>query len=260
MEIKMKKIFVQIEILSFLIFMGTTLASSSYRDYRGTGDFYVNSTLKNVEEHATGSADAYSGSQYITDDKTECQGYDICSADVSNINNGNVDLEQTITDNYNGESSITTYNTGLSGTGTAYSALFSSSNGGYGYQYSSATGDTYAYFTQNHKENGNFDYEASYGGGTLGCDNGNTVMQNNYQLMNSPTYYSPIELTPNCTGEGCTFVYLQGNATDLLDLNMVLSTQSMSWNNMVHNNGPIFYGMYTVSDQPINFNFGMVLG
>jgi len=256
----MKKIFTLIEILSFLISIAPALASYSYREYEGTGEFLVKSNLKNIEEQATGNAEAYIGSQYITDDEIGCQGYDICSSDVSNILNGNVDLQQSITNNYDGESSITTYNTGLSGTGSAFAVTFSNDYGGYGYQYSVATGDTYAYFTQTHKENDNFDYQASYGGGTLGCDKGNTVMQNSYKLMNSPTYYSPLQLSPVCNGVGCTFVYLQGNATDLLDLNMVLSTQSMSWNNMVHNNGPIFYGMYTVSDQPINFNFGMVLG
>jgi hypothetical protein len=255
---KMKKIFVQIEIISFLIFMGTALASSSYREYEGTGSFLIKSNLGDVEEQAEGNAEGYSGSQYITDE--ECQGYDICSKDISNIFNGNVDLEQTITDNYNGESSITTYNTGLSGTGTAYSALFSSSNGGYGYQHSSATGDTYAYFTQNHKENGNFDYEASYGGGTLGCDDGSTLMQNSYSLMNSPTYYSPIELTPNCTGEGCNFVYLSGNATDVLSLSASLDTRTMSWYNGIDLKGSGFYDVYGISDEPIKFDFEMVLG
>lgn len=256
----MKKIFVQIGILSFLIFMGTALASSSYREYDGTGSFLIKSNLGNLNEQATGNAEGYYGTQSITDDKNECSGYSICSEDISNIYNGNVDLQQTITNDYDGESTITTYNTGLSGTGSAYSNVFSSSDSGYGNQYSTANGDTYAYFTQTHTENDNFDYQASYGGGTTGCDNSNTLMQNSYYLLGSQTYYSPIKLQPNCNGKGCNFVSLYGNGTDVLSLNAALNTQTMSWFNFLSIQGSGSYNFYGQSDEPLNFGFGMVLG
>jgi len=256
----MKKICFQIAILSLLLSFGTAMASYSYRDYQGTGDFLVNSQMGNIKEQAKGSAEQYAGSQYITNDKQECYNYDICSYDQSNINNGQVDNQQTITNQENGESTETVYNTGLSGTGSLYAAIFSNSNQGYGYQYSTSNKDTYALFTQTHTENGNFDYQASYGGGTEDCDNGNVLMENSYHLVNSPTYYSPLTLAPNCIGTGCNFVYLYGNGTDTVNVNATFSTPTLSWFNSLNLQGSGIYEMFSKSDQPVNFTFGMVLG
>ena len=247
-----------IGLLGSVVLVGLAFASSSYTEYEGSGEFFIRSELSNLEDKVEGNAKDYSGTQYVTDDEVECYGYAVCSYDESHVNEGEVDLQQTIT-NHNSESFLTMYNTGLHGTGFAYSAIFSSIHGGYSYEYSYANDDTYAYFSQVHMKNDEFDHEVGYGGGTLECGNGSILMENYYSI-NSPARYSPIELSPDCNEEGCSFVYLYGNATDVLNLNLSFETLVMSWYTTIDLEGLSYYDMFSISNESVEFDFEMVIG
>ena len=255
----MKKVLLP-SIIGFLLSMSSVLAAFSYTEYAGSGDFLIKSNIANMEDKAEGSADEYSGIQILTNNYDDCGKYEICSYDESHIDNGFVDLQQLIIDENGDGMYQTTYNTGLEGTGSAYSMVFSSSYDGYSYQESDAEGNTYSYFTQSHYTNSDFDYEVGYGGGTEECDNGTVYLENGYELGYFPAVYTtPIFLDPECQGTGCNFITLYGNATDLLSLEAYFNSSDLTFSTNMVSNGISMFDLYGESDYPVDFDFEMVI-
>jgi len=255
----MKGVFIG-TILGFLMFTSSVLAASSYTEYDGSGQFSIEANIANMADEASGDAESYSGVQYLTNTIHECGDYDICAFDEAEATNGLLDLQQTVVNDFDDNSYQTIYNTGLDGTGLAHSMVFSDSTTGYSYQEAIAEGDTHAYFTQSHYIDSDFDYMASYGGGTQDCDDGSVYLENGYELGSYPAVYTPpIALEPNCQGTGCNYVELYGESTDTLYSEASIETPGMTWFSLIDAIGISMFNVFGSSGFPINFDFIMVL-
>jgi hypothetical protein len=271
------KVMVISTIIALILSTSIALATSAYTEYSGSGDLYMSTIIispvlppiqDTTESHtACESMDeccpnpckegdgGYEGAQYISNEPV---GW---SENYGEVENGCIELKEEIVDYKEDEDQLitTTYSTGVEGTGTAYSFVSGVPLHNYGYQYAEGSGMTWAYFSQLSELSGDFDFETIYGGGTYDCQYGYVVMENEYQLLNSPVLYSPVMLEMVCMDPGYAYATLYGNATDHLNVNVSVSAGYMNWVLETDVEGQAELNINADSNDGLDFDFDMVL-
>ena len=258
----------------FVLFLApaSVLASYSSTEYEGTGSMsFTSELISDTKPDMYDQVDAfaepcpccedecvdpgyYSGYQYLTNDP-----YNIIE-DYGEVENGCISFNQEIVDYNDGNQVITTnYYTGIDGTGIAYAYVTAIPLYGYGYQYVDGSGETWVYFSQLSELDGDFDFRAAYGAGTIDCSSGILEMGNEYDLTNPYVYYNPYLLIL-CEDSGYSYADLEGDATDILNANVTVQTKYMSWASQIDVEGSGSLLINTESDDELDFDFEMVLG
>ncbi len=264
-------------VMTFIVlFSQVVLATDVTTDYSGSGDFHMDTIIispvqpivqDTIDSHTAchdgccgccnnncfgDQPGGYNGWSYLTN---EYYGF---SVDQGSVENGCINLQQDITEQ-NGDQTITTqYNTGVNGTGYAYSWLSAVPFNAYAYQYAEGFGSTWAFFGQSSKTDDELDFETIFGGGTIDCNFGNVSMESEYK-MNSQADYNSI-LKALCQDPGFAYAALHGKASDYLNSNVQLKTKFMSWLMSTEVIGQSELNISATSDNSLDFSFDMVLG
>ncbi|MCX6820894.1 MAG: hypothetical protein NT016_03015 [Candidatus Aenigmarchaeota archaeon] len=266
---------------SLALSVPAALATAVYTEYDGSGDFKMASSITSgvmptiydtVESHTActgacceqccgnscyGSEEGrYSGVSFLTNEEGSL------AVDYGEVTNGCINLNQQTVEQKSDEGrTITTeYNTGVNGTGYAYTWTTGVPLHSYGYQYANGSGMTWAFFGQLNQFDGNFGFEALYGAGTHDCNYGYIIMENEYQILNSPIIYRPIAMRMVCLDPGYSYAALYGNGTSLLNADVSVNAGHTDWMVSTNLEGQAALNINADSNDGLDFNFNMTLG
>jgi len=243
-----------------MVLVQPVLSATVFNEYAGSGQLSIASIIitpnpyTTLDDTITTDAEGYDGYQLMSSD----YGLLWCE-DVGNVENGEIILQQSVVDDYDGQTTYTTFETGVDGTGSVMSYVEVYPKEGVGLQQAVGDGDTHAYFSQSTNTNDEFDYEMSFGAGTDDCDDGIVFMENYYTMQHAPAYYSTPFFGVYCA-DGCSFVDLYGNATDMLNLVALFDGKSTSWFTSMNSTGDGLFNAYTITDETFAFDYDMMLG
>lgn len=268
----------KIALMIFIVlFSQVALATDVTTYYSGSGDLHMDTVIispfqptvyDTVDSHTACSGECcgccnndcygdlpggYNGWSFLTNE------YGSLSEDRGSVTNGCINLQQGISEQ-NGNQVITTqYSTGLNGTGYAYSWLSAVPFDAYAFQYAEGSGDTWAFFSQSGKTNGEHDFDIIFGGGTINCNFGNVSMESEYEL-NSQAHYKSVILKTLCQDPGFAYAALHGNASNYLSSNAALKSKFMNWMLDVEVTGKSILDINAESNENLDFNFDGVFG
>jgi hypothetical protein len=269
------KLKIALIMISIILFSQIALATDVLTEYEGSGDLLMTTTIispvqptvqDTVGSHTACSGECcgccnncygtglggYDGWSYLTN---EYYGF---SVDQGSVENGCINLQQDIVEQ-NGDQTITTqYNTGVNGTGYAYSWLSAVPFNAYAYQYAEGFGSTWAFFGQSSKTDDELNFETIFGGGTIDCNFGNVSMESEYQINSQADYNSILKAL--CQDPGFAYAALHGKASDYLNSNVELKTKFMNWLMNTEVIGQSELNISATSDNSLDFSFDMVLG
>jgi hypothetical protein len=266
-----KRINFIIAILMFLLFINVALATDVTTNYSGKGDFNLQTNIQSevtpfIDDSATihtgcnggccccpNCDGSYNGFQFVTNNPFSI------SVDEANVNNGCVALQQNIHDNFDNHTADTNYYTYLDGSGTATSYIYATPGQGSSYQLANGTGSAFVSFGQSVFLNDNFDYETTYGGGTLICIPGYVGMVNEYDFYNGSSYYNS-QLGLYCyPADGSLYAFLFAKTTDLFSLNKNVTIDSVKSRENIEAEGSSDYKTFVNSTDNFLFGFKMEL-
>ena len=247
------------------------LATSAFIEYEGTGSMTIQTeilsdTKPDMNDEVNAYAPpcpcceddcdegSYEGYQYVTNSP-----YGLIE-DYGEVDNGCISFDQEIIHDKEGNQEITTnYQVLVDGDGMAYSIAVADPYYGSGYQYVDGSGNAWIYYGQSSEIDGEFDYNAEYSVGRLGCDSGYFEMGTQYELMGPFAYHNGF-IEAVCDDTGCYYIYFLGEATDIFGSNIMYQTQYMSYASEVNVEGYAYLNTGIVTDDDSSIDFELVVG
>lgn len=247
------------------------LATSVFTEYEGTGSMTLQTEiLSETKPDMNDELDAYAPPCPCCEDDCEegsYGGYQYLDnnpygliEDYAEVENGCVSIDQEIIHDKEGNQEITTnYQTGIDGTGVAYSLSVANLMYGSGYQYVEGSGNTWVYYGQSSEIDGEFDYEAGYGVGRIDCESGYFEIESQYELTGPFAYHNGF-IQAVCDDTGCYYIYFLGEATDIFGSNIAYQTKYMSYVSEVDVEGHAYLNTDIVTDDDSSVDFELVVG